>query len=76
MISDIKIYVAEELRKLRAARRETIEEASKNIGISKDTLCRYEKGSSQMYVDVLYKILNYYNVEFDIFFANYNANKH
>lgn len=75
-MSEIKIYTAKELRKLRAERNETLEEASKNIGIGKDTLCRYEKGTSQMYIDVLFKILNYYNVNFGIFFANYNANKH
>lgn len=70
---DIKKYTSMELRKLRSALKLTQSRVAESVGINKDTLCRYENSNSIMSLDILEKILNYYNVSFDIFFKNYNA---
>ena len=76
MRNTIKMYIADELRGLRAKANVTIVELSKSIGISKDTISRYENGSISINIDTLEKLLDYYNTDFDIFFKNVCANKH
>ncbi len=69
-MENIRQFTAKGLRKLRAGKNVTLEEASKEIGIGKDTLSRYENNNCSMQLDVLEKILNYYRVPFNIFFKN------
>lgn len=69
-MENIRQFTARELRKLRADRDVTLEEASKEIGIGKDTLSRYENNNCSMQLDVLERILNYYGVPFNIFFKD------
>lgn len=76
MKGTIKIYISNELRALRAKKNKTIIELSNEIGINKDTISRYENGNISINVDILEKFLNYYNIDFDIFFKNVCANKH
>ena len=76
MKETIKKYIADELRGLRAKKNITIIELAENVGINKDTVCKYENGMVPMNIDVLEKLLNFYNIDFDIFFANACANKH
>ena len=73
---DIKAYTSTELRKLRSGLKQTQSQVAESIGINKDTLVRYENSNSNISLDILDKLLDYYGVTFDIFFKNYNANKH
>lgn len=43
----------------------TLEEASNRLGITKDTLSRYERGSVPYSYQVLNKMLEVYNVPFE-----------
>lgn len=72
----IRNDIASELRSLRAKEDITIECLVKKTGVSKDTICRYENASVSMNIDNLEKILNSYNIDFNIFFSNIYANKH
>ena len=76
MKDTIKKCIADELRGLRAKKDITIVELAENIGINKDTICKYENGMVPMNIDVLEKMLDFYNIDFDIFFTNACANKH
>lgn len=68
--------IASELRSIRAKRDETIENVANHCDIHKDTLFRYENNLVPMRIDILEKLLNYYQVDIDIFFTNIYANKH
>lgn len=68
--------IAEELRSIRAIKKVSIEEVSKESQVSKDTIYRYENNTTSMQIDMLEKLLNYYDVDFDIFFTNIYAKKH
>ena len=68
--------IADELRSIRARTGLSIETVAKETQISKDTISRYENNLVSMQIDILEKLLNYYNINFDIFFTNIYANKH
>lgn len=70
---DIKEYTSAELRKLRSGLKQTQSQVAESIGINKDTLVRYENSNSNISLDILDKLLDYYGISFDIFFKNYNA---
>ncbi len=72
----VRMYIAEELRTLRTKENITIMELAKRVGISENTIVRYEKGIISIRVDTLEKLLNYYNTNFVIFFKNIYAYKH
>ncbi len=67
MYLDTKL-IAEELRSLRTKKNQTIEEASRNIGIHPNTLSKYEKDASDMQLGILEKVLEYYGIDELIFF--------
>lgn len=73
---ELKECIASELRKLRADKHITIEELAVKSKVNKDTISRYENNIVSMNIDILFKILSAYNVSFDIFFTNVNANMH
>lgn len=76
MKETIRKYIADELRSLRAKNNISLVELSNILKINKDTISRYENASSSINIDTLETFLNYYNIDFDIFFSNVCANKH
>ena len=77
MYLDTKL-IAEELKSLRVKKKQTIEEASNNIGIHANTLSKYEKDASDMQLGTLEKVLAYYGTDELIFFKiirEYNQQK-
>lgn len=75
MKETIKNYIANELRALRAKKNKSIVELADDLGLTKDTISRYENAKTSINIDVLEKILDYYDLDFDIFFKNVCANK-
>lgn len=59
-----------ELADIRRYKERTIVEVSRDTNINKDTISKYEKGNSSMKIYILAKLLDYYNITFDIFFKN------
>lgn len=76
MKENIRNYIADELRALRSRKNLSLVELSDILGISKDTISRYENATTPINIDTLEKFLTYYNIDFDIFFKNACANKH
>ncbi len=68
--------IAAELRGIRAKRDESVEKVATGSTVSRDTIARYENNLCSPSIDNLEKLLNYYGVDFDIFFTNIYANKH
>ena len=68
--------IADELRSIRARTGLNIETVAKETQINKDTISRYENNLVSMQIDILEKLLTYYNINFDIFFTSIYANKH
>lgn len=75
MNKQIKEDIAAELRKLRAGLNLSLEDVSAKSGVNKDTICRYENNQVNMNIDILFKILCSYGIDFYIFFKSINANK-
>lgn len=75
MKETIKKYIADELRSLRAKKNISIVELANTLDINKDTISKYENATTSINIDVLEKFLEYYNLDFDIFFKNVCANK-
>ena len=75
MKNTIGNFASTELRKLRAEKNVSLEEATNQIGIDINTLGRYEKNKCSIKLDILSRILDYYDIGFDIFFKEYCANK-
>lgn len=68
--------VANELAGLRAKQHKTLKEAAEGIGIHHNTLANYEKDASKMSLDLLEKILKFYEVDELIFFRNIREYNH
>lgn len=68
--------IAEELRSLRAKRKYSVEFVANNSNVSDDTIRRYENNLVSMQIDILEKLLNFYDEDFSIFFERVYANKH
>ena len=62
--------IGKELKAIRVRNDWTLEKASEITGIHKNTLSIYENNPSIIQLGKLFKILNSYNVENDIFFKN------
>lgn len=67
MKKNIRNYIADELRALRSRKNLSLVELSDILGISKDTISRYENATTPINIDTLEKFLTYYNIDFDIF---------
>ena len=76
MKENIRKYIGNELRSLRAKNNISLVELANILKIDKGTICKYENAVSSINIDTLEKFLNYYNIDFDIFFSNVCANKH
>ena len=57
------------LRGLRAERNYSLGQVGEKIGVSRDALSLYENGKRKMPLIVAIKLLEFYNVEVDIFFT-------
>ena len=68
--------ISDELRSIRAKKNLSIEEVALKSGINKDTISRYERNSVSMNLDILEKLLKFYEIDFNIFFTNIYVNKH
>ncbi len=68
--------IAEELRSIRARKKKSIEIVALESKVNKDTISRYENNLVSMQIDILEKLLDYYKIDFAIFFTNIYANKH
>lgn len=68
--------IADELRSIRAKKNLSIEKVAEKSNINKDTISRYENNSVAMNIEYIDKLLNAYDINFDIFFTNIYANKH
>ena len=71
---DLKESISSELRSLRAKIGLTTKEVAIKSKVNKDTIVRYENNKTKMNIDILSKLLFTYNVPFDIFFTNVDAN--
>lgn len=76
MIENIKEFTARRLREIRAGKKLTLKEVANNVGIDVNTLSRYENGNYSMQLDVIEKLLNYYDVSYSIFFNIDYAKNH
>ena len=68
MENETKI-IAGKLKGLRNEKGLSQEEVAKSLGLSRETIRRYENNSEKMSVDILLKMLNIYQVKSDYFFA-------
>ena len=68
--------ITDELRSIRAEKKYSIEFVVNNSNVNKDTISRYENNLTSMQIDILEKLLNFYKIDFDIFFTNIYAKKH
>ena len=72
----IKNSIGETLRNIRKSNLLNVAEVSKNTGINKDTIYRYERGKGND-LEVLSKLLEYYQIpDFIIFFNKVYDNCH
>ena len=60
--------VANELRSIRNRKGKSIEEVASIIGIHPNTLGKYEKHTNMIPLDILEKLLEYYEIDELIFF--------
>lgn len=68
--------ISDELRSIRAGKKISIEKVAEESKVNKDTISRYENNLVSMQIDILEKLLKFYEVDFDIFFTNIYAKKH
>lgn len=68
--------IADELRSIRAKKNYNIEYVAEKTGVNKDTISRYENNLVSMGIENLEKLLEFYEIDFAIFFTNIYANKH
>lgn len=60
--------VAEELKSIRTRKGLSIKQVSEDIGIHFNSLSKYEKNADDMQLNILEKLLAYYNIDELIFF--------
>ena len=72
----IRECVAEELRAIRSKKQYSQKQVADGTGLDVMTIGRYENNNTSMQLDVVDKILTFYNVSIDIFFRNISANMH
>ena len=75
-MENIKEYTATKLRQLRAAKNVSLTEVAENTGLDKNTISRYESGKYNMQIDVIEKLLDFYEISYTIFFSPDYANNH
>lgn len=66
--------VAKELKVLRVRKDLTLEKVAEDLGTNRETIRRYEKGETEITIEKLERLLNYYETDKRIFFENVCAN--
>ena len=64
----IQEYIASQLRSYRAKYGLSLQELSAKSNVSIDTLSRYERAAVSANIEILEKILDFYGIDFCIFF--------
>lgn len=70
----LKSTTGKELKKCRTDMGKTLVEVAKDTKISKDLISRYENGESSMVMDKFCELLEYYGINFAIFFNRVYTN--
>lgn len=70
----LKRTVSKELKKCRTDVDKTIVQVAEDTNISKDLISRYENGECSMSMDKFCELLEYYNLNFAIFFNRVYTN--
>ena len=70
MKTDLIKAIGLELSDIRRSKGLQILEVSSETNINKDTISKYENGNSSMKIYILNNLLDYYNVDFVVFFKN------
>ena len=68
--------VAKELKVLRVRKDLSVDKVADDIGINRETIRRYERGETDITIEKLEMLLNYYEADAHIFFENVCANMH
>lgn len=68
--------IGKELKILRIRNDLSIEKVADKLGLSRETIRRYENGAVDMSIERLEKLLTYYNADKIIFFNNVCENMH
>ena len=71
-MTNVREYTASKLRGLRAEKDMSVEEVASKINIHKDTIRRYENQTTQITLDKLEELLDFYGADFNTFFRDYN----
>jgi len=75
-VENLKPYISAELRKLRAAKGINQRELADSIGVNVGTIVNYEQGENDMVLSTLESLINFYSIDFIIFFKNVYENIH
>lgn len=68
--------IAKELKAWRIKRDYDLRKVAYDMGVCYETMRRYENGQTNITIEFLEKMLDYYNVDISIFFENICANMH
>ena len=68
--------VATELKTIRIRKGLSLEKVAENIGVCYETMRKYENGKTNISIEFLEKLLNYYDVNMFIFFKTLCENMH
>lgn len=71
-MTNVREYTASKLRGLRAEKDMSVEEVATKVNIHKATIRRYENQATQITLDRLEELLDFYGVGFNTFFRDYN----
>lgn len=66
--------VGKELKVLRVRKDISLEKVAEDLGTSRETIRRYERGDTDMTIEKLENLLKYYKTDARIFFDNVCAN--
>lgn len=72
----MNLAVATELKSWRIRRGYELSEVAKKFGVSYETMRKYEKGQTNITIEFLEKMLDYYKADISIFFKNVCENMH
>ena len=75
MDEELKKNIGLTLRNIRKSKLLNVPLVSQNIGVSIDTIYRYEQGKGND-IDTLGKLIKYYDINFEIFFKKVYDNSH
>ncbi len=66
-INEYDLIIGEKIKEERVKRKMSLAEAGKVFGVSLYAICNYEKGKRGMSAEMLFNMLNYYEIDADAF---------